>query len=135
MIADDTSLFSVIDDVDVSSEMLTIDLLAIQEWTYNWKMSFNPDKNIQAQEVVFSRKVRNGLHPNLYFNDKSVARSVTHKHPGLTLDKKLSFTNCINDKTNKTFPPGMRRRSDVSLWYHLGWDVADHIETSSRHCY
>ena len=102
MFADDTSLFSVIDDVDVSSEMLTIDLLTIQEWTYNWKMSFNPDKNIQAQEVVFSRKVRNGLHPNLYFNDQSVARSVTHKHLGLTLDKKLSFTNCINDKTNKT---------------------------------
>ena len=27
--------------------------------------------------------------------------------------------------------PGMRRRSDVSFWSHLGWDVADHIETSS----
>ena len=28
-------------------------------------------------------------------------------------------------------PPAMRRRSDVSFWSHLGWDVADHIETSS----
>ena len=26
----------------------------------------------------------------------------THKHLGLTLDEKLSFTNCINDKINKT---------------------------------
>ena len=34
-----------------------------------------------------------------------------------------------------TFPPGMRRRSDVSFWSHLGWDVADHIETSSRRHY
>ena len=25
-----------------------------------------------------------------------------HKHLGLTLDEKLSFTNCINDKVNKT---------------------------------
>ena len=32
-------------------------------------------------------------------------------------------------------PPGMRRRSDVSFRSHLGWDVADHIETSSRRCY
>ena len=29
-------------------------------------------------------------------------------------------------------PPGMRRRSDVSFLSHLGWDVTDHIETSSR---
>ena len=32
-------------------------------------------------------------------------------------------------------PPGMRRRSDVSFRSHLGWNVADHIETSSRRCY
>ena len=29
----------------------------------------------------------------------------------------------------------MRRRSDVSFWSHLSWDVADHIETSSRRRY
>ena len=33
------------------------------------------------------------------------------------------------------YPPGMRRRSDVSFWSHLSWDVADHIETSSRRRY
>ena len=27
---------------------------------------------------------------------------MSHKHLGLTLDQKLSFTNCINDKVNKT---------------------------------
>ena len=27
---------------------------------------------------------------------------MAHKHLGLTLDEKLSFTNCINDKINKT---------------------------------
>ena len=27
---------------------------------------------------------------------------MAHKHLGLTLDGKLSFTNCINDKINKT---------------------------------
>ena len=27
---------------------------------------------------------------------------MTHKHLRLTLDEKLSLTNCINDETNKT---------------------------------
>ena len=65
-------------------------------------MSFNPDKNKQAQEVIFSRKLRKVFHPNLSFNDQPIERSVAHKHLGLTLDEKLSFTNCINDKINKT---------------------------------
>ena len=65
-------------------------------------MSFNPDRNKQAQEVIFSRKLRKVFHPNLSFNDQPIERSVAHKHLGLTLDEKLSFTNCINDKINKT---------------------------------
>ena len=65
-------------------------------------MSFNPDRNKQAQEVIFSRKLRKVFHPNLSFNDQLIERSVAHKHLGLTLDAKLSFTNCINDKINKT---------------------------------
>ena len=102
LFADDTSLFSVIHDVDASSATLNNDLVKIQEWAYNWKMSFNPDKNKQAQEVIFSRKLRKVFHPNLSFNDQPIERSVAHKHLGLTLDEKLSFTNCINDKINKT---------------------------------
>ena len=65
-------------------------------------MSFNPDRNKQAQEVIFSRKLRKVFHPDLSFNDQPIERSVAHKHLGLTLDEKLSFTNCINDKINKT---------------------------------
>ena len=29
----------------------------------------------------------------------------------------------------------MRRRSDVSFWSHLGWDIADHVEMSSQRRY
>ena len=32
-------------------------------------MSFNPDRNKQAQKVIHSRKIRKGFEPNLYFND------------------------------------------------------------------
>ena len=34
-------------------------------------MSFNPDRNKQA---IFSKKIRKGVDPNLYFNDQSVER-------------------------------------------------------------
>ena len=50
-------------------------------------MSFNPDRNKQAQEVIFSRKCRKGFHSNLCFNDQSIERSVTHKHVEVTLHK------------------------------------------------
>ena len=102
LFADNTSLFSVIHDVDTSSTALNNDLVKIKEWTYNWKMSFNPGRNKQAQEVIFSGKIRKGFHPNLSFNNQPIERSVAHKHLGLTLDEKLSFTDCINDKINKT---------------------------------
>ena len=64
-------------------------------------MYFNPDKNKQAK-VIFSRKLTKVLHPNLSFNDQPIEKSVAHKHLGLTLDGKVSFSNCINDKINKT---------------------------------
>ena len=41
---------------------------------------------------------------------------------------KLNFS--ISDSTD--YPPGMRRRSDVSFRSHIGWYVADHVKTSSR---
>ena len=34
----------------------------------------------------------------------------------------------------RLYPPGMRRRSDVSFRFHIGRDVVDHAETlSQRH--
>ena len=50
---------------------------------------------------MFSGKIRKGFLPNPYFNDPSVERSVAHRYLELTLDEKLSLTNCISDKINK----------------------------------
>ena len=111
LFADDTSMFSVIHDVDASSAALNNDLVKIQEWDYHWRMSFNPDRNKQAQEVIFSRKLRNVFHPN-----HPIERSVVHKHLGLTLDEKLSLTNGINDKINKTLKcVGLLRKLSMLL--------------------
>ena len=56
-----------------------------------WKMSFNPNTNKQAQEVIFTRKSKNMCHPPLIFNKSKVFESTTQKHLGLILDNRSSF--------------------------------------------
>ena len=64
-------------------------------------MSFNPDLNKQAQEVIFSRKLNKPNHPSLNFNNTVVIQSTTHKHIGMILDTKLDFQEHFKDKLSK----------------------------------
>ena len=82
LFADDTSLFSVIHDINSSQIDLNEDLDEINNWAYQWKMSFNPDPSKKAQEVIFSRKVNNVLHPPLTFNNVDVDQICSQKHLG-----------------------------------------------------
>ena len=61
--ADDTSLFVVVDDPITSYEILNHDLKLIEKWAYQWKMSFNPDKNKPPIEILFSTKNVKPNHP------------------------------------------------------------------------
>ena len=54
-------------------------------------MSFNPDPNKEAQEIVFTRKCKNMRHLPLIFNKSKVFQSTTQKHSGVILDNRLSF--------------------------------------------
>ena len=87
-----TSLFSVIHDVNSWQIDLIEDLDKTNNWAYQWKMSFNPDPSKKAQEVIFSRKVNNVLHPPLTFNNVDVGQICSQKHLGMFLDFKLSFS-------------------------------------------
>ena len=102
--ADDTSLFSVVKNVDASNIDLNNDLKKIGEWAFQWKMSFNPDPTKQAQELIFSRKVQTTNHPPLFFNENVVLKTAFQKHLGMFLDSKLNFSEhlkTIFQKTNK----------------------------------
>ena len=96
--ADDTSLFSIVHDPVVSAEELNHDLDLISTWAHQWKMCFNPDPTKQAEEILFSQKLKKPVHPPIYFNDIEVKRVSDHKHLGLTLDPKLSFAKHISVK-------------------------------------
>ena len=99
--ADDTSLFSIVHDPIISAKDLNDDLTLISQWAHQWKMSFNPDPNKQAVQVLFSRKTLTTAHPKIYFNDIEVEFVTEHKHLGLTLDAKLTFASHIEDKLKK----------------------------------
>ena len=43
LFVDNTSIFSVANDANISPDDLNKDLQKISEWFYRWKMSFNPD--------------------------------------------------------------------------------------------
>ena len=101
LFADDTSIFSVVDDVNVSVMQLNNDLLKISKWAYQWKMSFNPDVSKQAQEVIFSRKSHKLAHPPVIFNNVPVKRCSIQKHLGIHLDEKLNFNHHVKEKITK----------------------------------
>ena len=93
LFADDTSLFSIVHDVDTSAIELNKNLYQINKWAFQWKMSFNPDPSKQAQEIIFSRKTKKICHPLLCFNNSIVLQSPYQKHLGIFLDAQLILRN------------------------------------------
>ena len=65
--ADDTSLFSVVHDIDTSANDLNHGLENISEWAFQWKIKFNPDPTKQTQEIIFSKKNTLTIHPRCLF--------------------------------------------------------------------
>ena len=91
LFADDASLFSVVNNVNVSASGLYNDIVKMRDWTFNWKMSFNPNPTKQAKEVIFSKKLIPGIQPSLSLINSLIEQTTTQKHLGLTLNHKLTF--------------------------------------------
>ena len=120
--ADDTSSFSVVHDVSASARELNDDLKKINKWDFQWKMSFRPGPSKQAQEVIFSRKMKKLSHPSLIFNNNNVLQTSSQKHLGLTLDVKLTFEEHLNNVLNKfkkTIGLIRKLQNLVTINYHI----------------
>ena len=78
-------------------------------------MSFNTDSSKQAQELVFSRKIKKLNYSELIFNIP-VNQASYQKHLGMFLDNKLNFgehLKYINNKVSKSI--GLLRKLQMSL--------------------
>ena len=103
LFTDDTSIFSVVHDVDLSAKQLNDNSNKISEWAFQLKMAFNPDLSKQEQEIVFSHKTHKISHPKLNFNNSPVVQSTCQKHLGLYLDEKLNFPHNIKETITKAY--------------------------------
>ena len=56
LFADDTSLFTVVEDPNTAANDMNHDLELIRQWARDWKMSLNSDPQKQAVVLTFSRK-------------------------------------------------------------------------------
>ena len=105
LLADGTSLFSVIHGSQTSANVLNKDLEMMHNWAFQCEMHFNPNPTKQAQGVIFSNKTKKRPHPLLVFNNANITQSIYQKHLGIILDFKLTFENNLNmvaTKVNKT---------------------------------
>ena len=67
----------------------------INDWAFQWKMNFNPDRSKQTQEVRFSRKI--------WFSTITMLPKLkSQKYLGVILDGKLTFEEDLKNKFNKT---------------------------------
>ena len=60
-------------------------------------MTFNPNLNKQAQEVIFSRKVKKTSHPAMNFNNNSFKQVQFQKHLDVYLNYKLDFRKHVRN--------------------------------------
>ena len=95
LFADDTSLFSIVHNMNTSTTNLNNDLNKIKNWAIQWKMNFNPDPS----------RILTPNHNQVYFSHNSVKQVPFQKHLGMYLDTKFNFQKHLNNvlsKVNKT---------------------------------
>ena len=91
LVSDDTSLLSVIQDKDFRAKYLSDDLNKINNWNFQWKISFNPNPKKQTQKHFSSCKILKLAHTLLVYNNNIVGQSISQKHLRMFLDTKLEI--------------------------------------------
>ena len=72
LFAEDTSLFSIILDLNASARELNKDQKKISKWAFQRNVNFNPKPSKQAQEFISSSKIKKLPYPSLVFNKNNV---------------------------------------------------------------
>ena len=106
-------------DSNTAASDMNHDLDLICQWAHTWRMSFNPDPQKQAVELRFSKKKIEIDHPVILFNNIPVKKVDEHKHLGIILDSKLSFSAHIKSAISKT-------RKGIGLLKYLSKDLPRH---------
>ena len=109
LFADDVSLFSVVDNMNLSVTNLNSDLRRINTWANLWKISFNPDHKKQMQEVIFSLK-KKFISSSTKLNHNSVQQVLFQKILGVYLNGRFDFRKNLQSMFKKV------NKRNSSLW-------------------
>ena len=63
-------------------------------------LSYSAKRSKQAQEIIFSRKLKKATHPPLLFNNNNVSQVNSQKHLVVILDVKLTFEEHLENVFN-----------------------------------
>ena len=116
LFADNRSLFNVEHDINTSANELNSALKKVSIWAFQSKMIFNLDPSKQAQDVPFSCKLKEVLHPSLIFNNANFSQCKSQKQPGIIWDSRLIFEKhykTVLSKANRTI--GLLRKHQSLL--------------------
>ena len=87
LFADDTSLYTVVDDPSDAANCLNTDLDKISQW------AFNPAK---AESLLISRKLNRPQHPALSMQNHQIIEVDHHMHLGVYLSNDCTWHHHIN---------------------------------------
>ena len=93
LFADDTSLYTVVDDPSDAANCLNTDLDKISRWAATWLVSFNSAK---TESLLISRKLNRPQHPALSMQNHQIIEVDHHKHLGVYLSNDCAWHLHIN---------------------------------------
>ena len=102
LFADDTLLLTVVQDSNTAANGMNHDLELIRQWGHDWRMSFNSDPQKQAVELLISKKTIKADHPEIFFDKTPLMKVEEHKHLGIMLNSKLTFSAHIKSAISKS---------------------------------
>ena len=73
-------MFPVVHDANISTREENDDVRIISNSAFQWKICFNVDVNKQAEEAVFSWKIKSNIHPLLVFSNTIASLKLTLKN-------------------------------------------------------
>ena len=92
--ADDTMLFEIVQNVNVSAANLNEDLTRISDWSKKWLVTMNPSK---CQSIIFSLKLNKPDHPALLMDGACIIEVESHAHLGLIFQNNMSWRSHIHN--------------------------------------
>ena len=92
LLADDTSLYIIVDNLDHAAQVSNADLEKNTRWEETWLVKFNPGK---TESLLISRTTSGSTHPPVFMLNQEINVD-KHKHLGIVLSGDCSWHHHIN---------------------------------------